>query len=53
LVLTAIVFPIVIHNALADEIPSSVALSKENEDDWNALPGKHNIEIIKEVYLYN
>lgn len=53
LVLTAIIFPIVIHKALSDEIPSSVALSKENEDDWNALPGKHNLEVIKEVYLYN
>jgi len=53
LVISAIVFPIIITNTLHEEIPPTVAISKENEDSWNELPGKHNIEIVKQIYTYN
>jgi hypothetical protein len=52
-VLIAIVVPIIINNSIESEIPASVAVSKENEDQWDSLPGKYNIEVIKQVYLYN
>lgn len=53
LILIAIIIPIVLKNVLRSQIPSNVAVSKENQEQWDALPGKFNIEVIKRVYLYN
>ena len=51
--LTAIFVPIIINNTIEDEIPAQVAVSKENEEEWDALPGKYDVEVIKRIYLYN
>ena len=53
LILIAIIIPIIFKSVLRDQIPTSVAVSKQNQDQWDALPGKFNIEVIKRVYLYN
>lgn len=53
LMTVAIVVPIIINNTIENEIPAQVAVSKENEDQWDSLPGKYDIEVIKRVYLYN
>lgn len=53
LILVAIVVPILINNTIESQIPGEVAVSKQNEDQWDSLPGKYNIEVIKRVYLYN
>lgn len=53
LVITAIVVPIVIHGFLRTEIPPGVAVSKDNEETWSALPGKYDVEIVKQYTLYN
>jgi hypothetical protein len=53
LVITAITVPIVIHGFLRTEIPAGVAVSKENEETWSALPGKYDVEIVKQYTLYN
>lgn len=53
LLIVAIVFPLVITRVLEEQIPPSVAVSKQNEEQWNALPGKFDIEVIKRIYLYN
>jgi ABC-type microcin C transport system permease subunit YejE len=53
LVITAVVIPIVIHGVLRTSIPPQVAVSKENEETWSALPGKYDVEIVKQYITYN
>lgn len=53
LILIAIVVPIIIHGILEDKIPAQVAISKNNEDVWSALPGKYDVEIIKKYIVFN
>jgi len=53
LITGAIVVPIVFNNVMRTEVVPSVAVTKENQDQWDFIPGPENIEVIKETYIYN
>lgn len=49
----AIIIPIIIHHKLETDIPPSVAVSKDNEEVWSALPGKYDVELVYKYNTYN
>lgn len=53
LITSAIVLPIVINNAVKDEVVLATAISSENQEQWDSIPGPYEIDVIKYTYVYN
>lgn len=53
LITGAITLPILLNNVVRSEVVPSVAITKENQDQWDFIPGPENIEVIKDTYIYN
>jgi hypothetical protein len=53
LLTVAIVFPILINKAIKEDVIPSVAITKENEENWDDIPGPYGFKVLMETYVYN
>ena len=48
-----IALPIIISNAVRGGVTPLVAITRDNEEQWDDVPGPFNIEVTKNIYVYN
>ena len=53
LVVVGITLPIIINKGIREEVPLSAAVNKENQENWDDIPGPFGIDVVKWTYLYD
>ncbi len=53
LLVIGISIPALINSELKDEVVKGVAVNKENQEQWDNVPGPYNVSVVDSYILYN